>query len=133
MSSASFVEILSRFVLSAVILSVVSLSFSTLYHLFLIPFSSGFAPLMTQSHLSTQVRWAASDRMICRSLRVARSFSVGCGACSPSSCILGSVRQPIPRIVPRFMLGQSSGVCGQVCCARFHTVLHDRALQRVSM
>ena len=125
MFSANLVSFLSCLVLCAVILSVVSLSFITLYHLFLIPGSSMFDPCMTRSHRITHIRWAASDRRICKSRRVARSLGVGFGICPAfplASYLLGVVRHPTPRIVPRFIFGQSSGACGHVCCARFQIV-----------
>ena len=135
MSLARLFDFLSRFVLCAVILSVVSLSFIALYHLLVIPCSSMFVPCMTRSHLITQIKWAASDRMICRSQSIACSFSVGCGgwpALFPASC-LGSVRHPVPRMVPRLMFGQSVGAYGQVCRARSHTKRLGCMLHSVNM
>jgi hypothetical protein len=73
---ASLVVFVSRRILCAVILSVVSLLFITLYHLLFIPCSLRFVPCMTRSHLITHIRWAASDRMICKSLIVTRGLRV---------------------------------------------------------
>ena len=56
--SASLVCFLSCLIFCAVILSVVSLSFITLYHLFLIPGSSSrFDPCMTCSHHMLLLDW----------------------------------------------------------------------------
>jgi hypothetical protein len=75
---ASLVKFLSRLDWCAVILSVVSHSFITLFHLLFTPCWLGAFSCITLLHWSTHIRWAASDSMIWRSLRDAFFFGVGC-------------------------------------------------------
>ena len=74
----SLVKFLSCLDWCAVILSVVSHSFITLFHLLFTPCRLGAFSCITLSHWSTHMRWAALDSMIWRSLRVAFFFGVGC-------------------------------------------------------
>ena len=66
----SLVKVVSRWILVAVILSIVSLSFIALVHLALISWSVCCTLFLciTRLHLSTQIKWLASDIRICRSL-----------------------------------------------------------------
>ena len=133
---ANFVNFLSRLALCATSLSVVSRLLIARYHLLVIPGKSRVLFCMTCSHLSTHIRWAASDSNICRSLRVALSFIVGWMGCWLSSLAiwcLGSDREPVPSMVLRFVLGQSSGACSHALLARFHTSCLGRAVHSVSM
>lgn len=104
---ANLVKFLLCFVLCASILSVVSLSFINLFHLFLMLCSFRVLSCITHSHLRTHIRWAALDRRICRSHNIALFFGEWCWFwLSLVVGSFGSDRHPIPRMIPRLTLGQ---------------------------
>ena len=109
----------SRFIIVAVILSSVSLLFIALYHL--ISTSSGECVFscMTLLQCITQIRWAASETVIWRSLDAPRRRV--CGASVSWFQLSGFAdRHPQPMIVPRLSAGQCILSCGQSSFASFH-------------
>ena len=123
----SLVKVASRWILVAVILSIVSLSFIALVHLALISWSVCCTLFLciTRSHLSTQIRWLASDIRICRSL-VRPFVFVDATVCSSFCCLPFSGRDICPTLnmVPIVIMGHSCHSRGQ-CSSAF---LHIRSL-----
>ena len=83
------------------------------------------------------MRWAASDIRICSSLSVPLFFfglALLLFVSSISSGVSSFVsRQPLPKIMPRFILGHLSGFSGHMSFARSHTSFTGVALHVVSM
>jgi hypothetical protein len=130
------VKDLLRLILVAVILSVVSLSLITLFHLVLTSWSVCCLSFlcMTLSHLITQMRWLASDIRIRKSL-VLPFVLIVLALFSPSGCLPCSWRSilPMPSMVPSLTSGHLCHSCGHSSLARFHISSRAFALHSSKM
>ena len=119
------VNLFSRLIFVAVILSLVSLVLITFLHLVLIIASMCCIPCITLSHLRTHIRCAASVIRIVANLPLPfflglfRPFSFwGLGP-----FLILFAKHPLPRMSPRLSLGHSRRSVGQACSVRVHIIL----------
>jgi hypothetical protein len=108
------VNFLSRLIFVAMILSLVSLVLMALYHLILISFSLWWHVWITLSHQSTQIRCADLEMRIWRRWVAPFRFGFPLFWCGSFSWHWGIVTEPQPKMMPRLICGQESGVCGHV-------------------
>lgn len=111
---AVWMDLVSRLIRVAVILSSVSLILIARVHLFFISFVVWAMFWITRSHRRTQIRWADSDSRMCSS-RVAPFGAVAwfrsLGRVARAT-ISGMRMLPQPRMIPREMSGQNWGGVG---------------------
>jgi hypothetical protein len=135
----SWVNFLSLLILVAIILSEVSLSLITFIHLALTSCSECCLLFlwMTLSHLSTHIRWLASDIRICSSL-VRPFVLVKVALCSLARRLSfsgpsGRDMCPILSMVPIVMLGHCCHSCGHSSLAFFHIIFRASTLHSSRM
>src|SRR5258708_35759857 len=119
-SLVSLVNFLSHLILVAVILSVVRWLFIAFIHLFFMCQAEWSLFLIALLHLRAQIRWLASDMIICSSL-VCPIFFIDVVSW-PGSLLwfLGIIRHPIPIIRPINILGHDCGPYGHSSSALVH-------------
>jgi hypothetical protein len=126
---ARWVERLSRVILVAMSLSLVSLQLITLVHQEWISWGECVFSWITRSHLVTQIRWAASEVDMRRSLVAPCVVLLVIWLVSAS----GRVRLPLPSRMLILRSGHNLRACGHSASARFHTILGVPEEQAVSM